>query len=253
MLKAIKVVCRQNLVNYRKPTAFTIGESYKLPAYSTVIGMVHNACGISGGEYIPMKVSVQGNYKSVVSDMYTRIFVSSYDKSKSDIYCSIIKNKDEKPIFGITRSPSYNELLTDVNLILHIIPECEKDFERVFNGLKFPQNYLSIGRHEDLINVDNIQIVNLEEKTNEILNLNYNAYIPDYIYKTINQIHSEEIGTFYTINKQFKIIDIKGVKYRKWLSLNEGGKILVKYILKGSTIKGNFLIEENGGMGVFPA
>ncbi len=32
------------MVNYRVPTSFQLKESYPLPPYSTVIGMVHSLC-----------------------------------------------------------------------------------------------------------------------------------------------------------------------------------------------------------------
>ena len=60
MEKAIRVECFQNLVNYRKPSSFIIKESYPLPPYSTVLGMIHTACGYKKGDFHPMKISIQG-------------------------------------------------------------------------------------------------------------------------------------------------------------------------------------------------
>ena len=45
MHRAIRLDCFQNLVNYRKPSSFIIKETYPLPPYSTVSGMIHAACG----------------------------------------------------------------------------------------------------------------------------------------------------------------------------------------------------------------
>lgn len=66
-MKAIRLKLKQNLVNYKQPTSIKVRESYPLPPYSTVIGMVHNACDYT--EYHPMKVSVQGKYHSAVDDL----------------------------------------------------------------------------------------------------------------------------------------------------------------------------------------
>jgi len=60
MNKAIRIKCSQQLANYRKPTSFLIKESYPLPPYSTVIGMIHVACGFT--EYHPMDISIQGKH-----------------------------------------------------------------------------------------------------------------------------------------------------------------------------------------------
>ena len=46
MEKAIRLQCFQNLVNYRKPSSFIIKETFPLPPYSTVLGMIHAACGL---------------------------------------------------------------------------------------------------------------------------------------------------------------------------------------------------------------
>ena len=67
MLKAIRVELEQQLPNYRKPASFLVKESFPLPPYSTVIGMIHTACGFT--EYHPMRISIQGNYASDVSDL----------------------------------------------------------------------------------------------------------------------------------------------------------------------------------------
>ena len=61
MHRAIRLDCFQNLVNYRKPSSFIIKETYPLPPYSTVSGMIHAACGFK--EYHKMKLSIQGDNK----------------------------------------------------------------------------------------------------------------------------------------------------------------------------------------------
>ena len=69
-MKAIKITARQTLASYRKPSSMQIKESFPLPPYSTVIGMVHAACGFE--EYVDMDVSVQGSYYSKTNELYTR-------------------------------------------------------------------------------------------------------------------------------------------------------------------------------------
>ena len=67
-MKAVKLKLYQNMVNYKVPTSFQLKESYPLPPYSTVIGMVHSLCDFK--EYKPMKISISGNYFSKVNDLY---------------------------------------------------------------------------------------------------------------------------------------------------------------------------------------
>ena len=42
--KAVRLKLYQSMANYKKPTSFQLKETYPLPPYSTVIGMVHNLC-----------------------------------------------------------------------------------------------------------------------------------------------------------------------------------------------------------------
>ena len=57
-MRAVRLKLYQNLVNYKKPTSFQLRETYPLPPYSTVIGMVHRLCEFD--QYKHMQVSIQG-------------------------------------------------------------------------------------------------------------------------------------------------------------------------------------------------
>lgn len=71
MLKAIRLKISQQLPNYRKATSFLTKESYPLPPYSSVIGMIHVACGFTPGEYHGMKLCIQGKYVGDIMDLAT--------------------------------------------------------------------------------------------------------------------------------------------------------------------------------------
>ncbi len=99
-MKAIRLKLYQNLVNYKKPTSFQLKETYPLPPYSTVIGMVHNLCEYT--EYHDMDISIQGKYYSKVNDLYTRYeFSKSFDENdrkrmKKCNECSSLNKKTAK-------------------------------------------------------------------------------------------------------------------------------------------------------------
>ena len=155
-MKAIRLKIFQNLVNYKLPTSFQLKETYPLPPYSTVIGMVHNACEFT--EYVPMKVSVQGKYHSKVNDLMTRYEFKpgmNFDKSRHQL------NVDG---FGIGRGVSTVELLSEVELLIHIVPENQELLEEICEKLTYPHEYLSLGRREDLIVFGELpKIVEVEE------------------------------------------------------------------------------------------
>ena len=68
--RAIRLQCYQTLANYRKPSSFIIKETYPLPPYSTVSGMIHTICGFT--EPHKLRISIQGCNQGTVSELYTR-------------------------------------------------------------------------------------------------------------------------------------------------------------------------------------
>ena len=238
-MKAIRLKIFQNLVNYKLPTSFQLKETYPLPPYSTVIGMVHNACEYT--EYVPMRVSVQGKYHSKVNDLMTRYEFKpgmNFDKSRHQL------NVDG---FGIGRGVSTVELLSEVELLIHIVPENQEFVEEICEKLTYPHEYLSLGRREDLIVFGELpKIVEVEEtELEEDLSIknSYSAYIPIEILKEeAVKIGSKEgvkiSGTVYKLTKDYEIKNYGTAKspknFRVW------NKIKVVY---GSDITG--LEEEN--------
>ena len=207
-MKAIRLKLKQNLVNYKQPTSIKVRESYPLPPYSTVIGMVHNACDYT--EYHPMKVSVQGKYHSTVDDLaYKYSFKPGTIEKKRD-YAFVTEDT------GVYKTPLYQNLLVDVELIIHIAPQDQKLVEEIFDAFKTPKEYISLGRREDLVVIDEVEIVEIlevdEEQLIELDN-DYRAYIPFRYLK-------EKRGTVYNLNKNYEVVNQGPTKnplsFRKW-------------------------------------
>lgn len=198
-MKAIRLKIFQNLVNYKVPGSFQLKETYPLPSYSTVIGMVHNACEFT--EYVPMKISIQGKYHSKVNDLMTRYEfkpTARFEKSRHQINVNG---------FGINRGVSTVELLSEVELLIHIIPENQDIAEEICEKLACPHEYLSLGRREDLVIFTEIpKIVNIEEvKLTETKDIQkgYSAYVP------VKMLEKE-----IKIDGKFLDIEVQGTKYR---------------------------------------
>lgn len=243
--KAIRLECYQNMPNYKKPASMEFKESFKLPSYSTVIGMIHKVCDFK--EYKPMQISIQGNSKSIVSDMYTRYFFTP-NKCESDrVYFDIInkKEEDKKLQAGLIRGTGVAELIVDVDLIIHIVPEDESLFNEILDKLKKPSIYPTLGRHEDILRIDKIDVVELED-TKEI-ELNNDAYIPiDILNKSRNR--GNTAGTIYNLNKVFSINEKTNMRYWK-------ERVKVKYIKSGEEFRFREFIkkEKNSDIGLFLA
>lgn len=241
--KAIRLECYQNMPNYKRPASMEFKESFKLPPYSTVIGMIHKVCDFK--EYKPMQISIQGNTKSIVSDMYTRYFFTP-NKCESDrVYFDIINKKDKEAKTGLIRGTGVAELIVDVDLIIHIVPEDKSLFDTILNGLKKPAIYPALGRHEDILRIDKVDSVELEN-TDEIT-LKNDAYIPLNI---LEKIESPLSGTVYNLNKVFAVNEKTKIRYWK-------EKVKVKYVKNGAVFYFNkdesIKKEKNSDIGLFLA
>jgi CRISPR-associated protein Cas5t len=207
MEKAIKLKIYQDLVNFKTPTSFQLRESYPLPPFSTVIGMVHNACGFSS--YVPMSVGVQGDYFSKTNNYQIFYYFKPtgyYEKDRHQFY---VDSADSDRKIGINHGPAVIELLVDVNLTLHIKTQDKGRLEEVFEKLKHPVDYFSLGRREDLACVDEIKIIDVEEVDLEkAITLKNNFYIPVEF-----KGDGDVLGTIYDLNVAYKV-DKNG--FRRW-------------------------------------
>ena len=218
MERAIRIECFQNLVNYRKPSSFLIKETFPLPPYSTVIGMIHAACGFK--EYHPMKVSIQGINSGTVSELYTRYsfnFDTKYEAGRHQFSVS-----DGNKEYGVFKGIAHVELVCCNNMVIHVVPE-EKDFDTVLEAVLNPPRYLSLGRHEDLLDIQKAEAVELEYTEDEVA-VKRDIYIPVDGDIDIGNIST----TTYLLNKEYEISK-QGL--RRWKT--DGGKVKVYYFPHG--------------------
>lgn len=250
-MKAIKLEAYQNLVNYKKPTSFQLKETYPLPPYSTVIGMIHYACGFE--EYKDMDVSIQGRYYSKVNDLYTRYEFAgaAYEEDRHNIKVKSREvNKktgnEEDKYYGIIRGVATCELLVDVKLLIHIMPKDETLLEIIYKSLKEPKEYISLGRREDIVRIDDVRIVEVEEdELEEGRALKYDAYIP------INMFGKDDFvsnATIYNLNKKYDKVEIKkGTEVRQWYKI----KVIHGVMNKNEIAEDTKIYKDNYGDLVF--
>lgn len=215
-MKGIRLKLYQNMPNYKKPLSFQLKETYPLPPYSTVIGMVHRLCDFK--EYNEMDISIQGNYISKINDLWTRYEgFSSYDLKRHQVKMPGEKNNS---FVGMTKGISTAELLIDVELLIHIVPKNQdmQVIEFIYNSIKKPREYISIGRHEDIARLDEIKIVEITEiELEDSYQMKYDAYIPyEYIKKSPMRFENYS-GTVYNINKVYT--KPPKTKHRQWVRI----------------------------------
>lgn len=242
-MEAIKLIARQTLASYRKPSSMQIKESYPLPPYSTVIGMIHNACGFS--EYVDMDISIQGSYYSKVNELYTRYEFKPgfYEKARHSIEVTSRNDKNT----GLTVGPANVELLTNVNLIIHIIPKQKEKIEEIYNYLKMPKEYLSLGRREDLLVIEKVEKVEVKEEIlQEDIHLKQDAYVPLNCLNTKSGGDSDDSSTIYKLNKKYGINAKTNIRF--WEE-----QILARHFSKESTIYKRTAVKTDGTDLVFLA
>lgn len=240
MLKAIRLKLFQQMPNYRKPSSFTVKESFPLPPYSTVIGMVHSACGFE--EYHPIRVSIQGNHASDNADIETQyVFGETYNEKEASANCYKILNKSNPKGDKLIKGIKSIQFLTDVELCIHIVPENPEDLETIYNGLLNPKEFISLGRREDIARIDEVKKVDLQEiiiddedDFDEYVITKYSAYCPFSYMEDI--LYGELNGTIYKIPKVFDTTS----KLRKWKEV-----VSVRYLPKDIEIPTNLLINKN--------
>ncbi|MDP0505803.1 MAG: type I-B CRISPR-associated protein Cas5b [Fusobacterium sp. JB019] len=219
-MKAIRLKLEQELVNYKVPTSFQLKETYPLPPYSTIIGMIHNLCGFE--KYMDMDISIQGYYNSKVNDLFTRYEFKpgmKFEKGRHQL---------ETSGYGICRGIATTELLSEVELIIHIVPKDKNLISIIEKKLRNPLEYAALGRREDLAIIKEVKVVEVnkvELEENYEIKKNYCAYIPikwiksNKVYVN-NNYNIKNTGTRYLLNKNYKKIELGKNKnkkeFRKW-------------------------------------
>ena len=227
MERAIRVKCFQNLVNYKKPSSFIIKETFPLPPYSTVLGMIHAACGYT--EFHPMKLCIQGTNSGTVSELYTRYSFSAGTKYEEGRHQICVEDGER---YGIFRGIANVELVCDNDMVIHVIPE-EDDFEKVYNSLKYPPRYLSLGRYEDLLDIERVDIVNIHQE--DEVEIKRDMYIP----VSYGIELGDRRGTIYNLTKEYEITK-RGL--RRWKK--ENGRVKAYYCSGGVVIDEGAYVDD---------
>lgn len=214
-MKVLRLDLFQETVCYKKPFAMKISETYPLPPYSTVNGMLHKL--LDASEYIPMNISIQGSYESIVNNYQTTYF---YKKKE------------------VTTMPMNQHMLLNVSLIIHINAE-DDVLDKLYNKFLNLDEHLSLGRKEDLVRIDDIEFVDIQEyKVDE-------EYEDNYEENTLSD-YSIKMPIYIPKTKDY---DLSGISYRLnnyyINNRNSWNKIDTLYVEKGNQIiEGSILLDE---------
>ncbi len=170
--KAVKVELYQNMVNYRREMSFGYLQTYPLPTPSMIKGMAHYLLSLK--EYKPLKISIQGSYDTVITNMQN---VYKFDRDRT-------KEGRDAPILHVfvggkkqlIRGNMFVDLIVNIRLILHIKFEEDRLNDELISALK--QHLIVLGRNEDIARVDKVKLVKVSKKElDERLPLKNNIYL----------------------------------------------------------------------------
>lgn len=226
-MKVLKLDLFQETACYKKPFAMKITETYPLPPYSTVNGLIHKI--LKATEYIPFNISVQGTYESIFNNYQTTYF---YKKD------------------SVTSMPMNSHMLLNVNLIIHIGGDFDL-LKKLSDSLLNCGEYLSLGRKEDLVRINDIRFVEVNKfEVDEDIQLDdyenyrlskYNIRMPIYIPKSSLQDEYVE-GISYRLNNYYDN-NAKADRKRVW------NKIDSYYVDDGIPISvGDILLDNEGDL-----
>ncbi|MDY7220843.1 type I-B CRISPR-associated protein Cas5b [Halalkalibacterium halodurans] len=215
-MKVLRLKLYQETACYKKPFAFKVSETYPLPPYSTVKGMLHAA--LNATSLIPMRYSIQGKYDTLVTDYQTHYF---FKKSKTEEFVLTTAGLGiEREFKDLTSMPIYMHLLYDVELLIHVSAE-EEVLHQLKEAILSSDCHLSLGRWEDLIRVDECEVVETKQVDYDITLESYSAFVPE-------QWLDEGDYFPYKLNSTYRSLD---GNVRVW------DKIAVGYVQPGYTIE----------------
>ena len=195
-MKGVKLVGHMEMAQFKiHPWVGALERTYPLPPYSTVIGMVHSLCGWK--RYHPMMVSVAGRGIPNRDEFSMRWKGGMYSSTETGEFAARfpVRVRDGEGFRGYVRQPAVMEYIADLDLRLHIIPLDQSEVDEIVAALKYPKRFPSLGRHEDLIRIDDVREVEISGSESEAF-LDMPAYVP---------WRSGMQGTVYRIHKTYKI------------------------------------------------
>jgi CRISPR-associated Cas5-like protein len=217
-MKAIKLDVYQQQAHFREPKILNANliTTLPLPGPTTIVGMLTHLNGKRFNEIID--IGVLGKFDSVRTD-FQRIekseWVESYGKElvkefkkipgsaaiPGNVHESISEYKKRKGLQGI----STFEILCEGSLTIFIKTSADDTLERLYNALKEPFYYPSLGRKEDYAEIRGVGVVDLEENVSisqkEAIENGYilkNTYVPVNLKSTDAFFDAlSEVGTLY--------------------------------------------------------
>lgn len=199
--------------------------TYPMPPFSTVIGMVHNLCGWKMYHGMDISIAGKGTYNRGLETRWKGGAFSS--KETVDFKKRFpVRIKEKEGFTGWVDVPVCTDFISDLMLRLHIVTEKEEDLVIIYDNMKYPKEYPSLGKHGDIIRIDNIETVEISEEEKEI-QLDYDMYSQNDKYG----------GTYYNLHKNYEIVrDRRIFNNKRVIVLSAGQKVISQFDEHGNPV-----------------
>lgn len=213
-MEVLRIKIFQPKACYTTPLSAKGIETFPLPPYSTLRGMVYNAMGRKYRVEDEIEFSIQGKYSAIYRDYWNAVKFGQNGREKKPIQVPTLHNV---------------ELLTHIKS--NILDEIEE-------AMKKPNMYLALGRADDLIQIVECKRVSLEERDlrdfhSRPLISHYSSYIP---IEKANELGIR--GIFYRLNYFYQIRE----NYRVFVQTKDVFYVGAPYIIEDGTI----LVDKDG-------
>jgi CRISPR-associated protein Cas5t len=186
-MKSLKIKLYQNLCNYRKEGSFGYVQTYPLPTPSMIRGMVHDILELN--EYKPLRISIQGKSKAVVTNAQ-RVYKFDRDPKSRPQYPYVVKVRNS--IKTATHGIQFVDLHVNMLLTVHIYFENNNEHLCQLLYKKIQEKVPVLGRNEDMALIEYLKIVELQPFSGRSALSKLPMYVP-------NEVLVENVGTRYRL------------------------------------------------------
>jgi len=215
---------------FKNPLSMKGIETYPLPPYSTIIGLIYRAMGRKWkGERF--QISIQGDYEAMYRD-YVWFKKYNFDKKK------------------LERLPLQVPILYDLKLTIHVKAE-EELLKEMEEALKAPKELLFLSGGEYPVKVEEVKIVQCEERRvseENAIELERNVYAPR---ETLENVSFDKKGVLFSLSYFYENCE---KNFEKDLGENPEEKLKkprvhswidVYYFPKGTQVYGSLVFDDD--------
>lgn len=240
-MELLRIILTQNKAHYRKEETIGNRMTYPLPPYSTVIGAIHKACSYTN--YHPMDISIQGDYRSLSTEVFTDyLFLNSIMDDRGILVKLPDENLYSKGFIKVAEAakPQGNSFKNEITIFVHnrnLLDEYKnlKEYDSKNEELKKYKSLVTSLKYYEILNEVTLTIHissdknTLETIKNNIYNLKAIGRSEDFVdIKECTFVQTKEISSYITSENSgyLKLENVRNYDVFKRETTNEIGGTL---------------------------